>query len=573
VTACSDGSACTVDLCDPVLGCTSTPISCDDNDACTTDSCDDVAGCQHEAVACNDGDLCTTDACDSATGCTYKPKNCDDGNLCTADGCDSQTGTCEHEARINEPCNDNDTCTDNDRCDAAGACLGYAVNPDDDNPCTIDACDGLVGITHEPVGVGGWCTDGDPSNGTEVCNTSGACVGLPLSESVVDRVGGQDPDVRERQLGVGRHPVAASEDGLAVAFYEVLKSGGARVAVATFSSLGEGRGLWRADASVLDLDPVVVGVPGGGFVVAYQDLLADGDGLDVALVRLNADGQQLSSVQVANDKILYGQHSPDLVWQGDRLWVAWEDDSALVSEGGRRICVRAFTGGLVPEGVEACDSAMGQNRGAVAWAATDDGPARAWRNEAAGAGSIELSWAGAIHPFPLDVLPPAAEMPAVTAIDATHVLLVYTDGYGDQKAAVVGDGGAVTGPWLINPAPEAARFEPSLAVTDDGVYLAWREPADDTQGWTANLDDTYFQKLTWDGVSLMAAEAPWPLPHNSVYMVGDQRRSALLGVGVTASGALWSAWDDLREEQAGPEHGDVRVSLMPTPVVRPGLAM
>ena len=552
VTVCTDGSACTVDLCDPVLGCTSTPISCDDNDACTTDSCDDVAGCQYQAVNCSDGDLCTIDACDSATGCSYTPKDCNDANVCTSDACDSQTGNCQYQALVNDPCNDNDLCTTGDRCDAVGSCGGDAVDTDDANPCTADSCDSMSGITHAPVDPWTACSDGDPSNGSEVCDANAVCVSLPQSTPVVEL----DPDVDERQLGEGRHPVAASESGLATAFYEVLSTGAGRVGVATFSPLGEGLGVWRDDTSILEPDPVVAALPSGGFVVAYHDLFVDGDGLGVVLVRLDANGQQVGSATIANQTTDFGQHSPDLIWQGDRLWVAWEDDSVLATIG-RRVCQRPFSATLVAMSKEDCDGAIGETQGRVSWSPALGNPARAWRSESGGAGSIEVSWNNTLWSLPLTGLPPSTEVPTMAALDATHLLVVHTVGMGDQALTILEQGGAMIGPTVINPFPAGARFEPSLAVTDDGVFLAWREDAG------LDLEDTFFQKLTWDGAALTEGDT-WALPHDAVYVVGDQRRPALSGV----PGALWAAWNDLQQGYL-PKHGDVRVSFMPTPIDRP----
>lgn len=79
------------------------------------------------------------------------------------------------------------------------------------------------------------------------------------------------------------------------------------------------------------------------------------------------------------------------------------------------------------------------------------------------------------------------------------------------------------------------------------------------------------QRLTWDGATLTLQET-WTLPHDGVFMLGDQRWPSLASTPLTTSGALWSAWNDLSEGQAGPEHGDVRVSLMPTPIERAELA-
>jgi hypothetical protein len=111
----------------------------------------------------------------------------------TSDACDSQTGSCQHQPLVDDPCSDNDLCTDDDRCDAVGACSGDGVDPNDANPCTAASCDSATGIAHEPVDPWTPCSDGDPSNGTEMCDASAVCVSLPQSESVV----GVSPDVDE----------------------------------------------------------------------------------------------------------------------------------------------------------------------------------------------------------------------------------------------------------------------------------------------------------------------------------------------------------------------------------------
>ncbi len=95
---CDDGVACTLDACDPALGCA--PVAddtlCDDATACTQDTCDAQAGCQHADLGtCDDGDACA-DACVSGYGCVYGAAPCDDGDACTlADRCEGAgcTGT------------------------------------------------------------------------------------------------------------------------------------------------------------------------------------------------------------------------------------------------------------------------------------------------------------------------------------------------------------------------------------------------------------------------------------------------------------------------------------------------
>src|SRR5581483_9783545 len=173
---CDDGNPCTDDVCDPVLGCVSTPNTsdCDDGDPCTAnDVCTDGT-CVGSGDACDDGDSCTEDTCDPVAGCSHAPLDgdpCDDGDACTAD----------------------DTCV-------AGVCTGGdAVDCDDGNSCTRDFCVPSFGCRHivddEVCEPGDLCTDADCDDGdpctADVCDpaqgcghTSIACESAPVTATV-----------------------------------------------------------------------------------------------------------------------------------------------------------------------------------------------------------------------------------------------------------------------------------------------------------------------------------------------------------------------------------------------------
>ena len=82
---CSDGNACTEDLCtagtcsnSPIAGCCNSDADCDDNDSNTVDTCTNN-GCTHQAVGpctsntqCFDGNPCTDDVC-SEGNCSFPP--------------------------------------------------------------------------------------------------------------------------------------------------------------------------------------------------------------------------------------------------------------------------------------------------------------------------------------------------------------------------------------------------------------------------------------------------------------------------------------------------------------------
>jgi carbohydrate binding protein with CBM4/9 domain len=110
--SCSDGNACTADVCDVAKGtCSWTPTTdacASDGDDCTLDQCQ-AGQCMHtfDSTACD----CATDA------------HCNDDNVCTTDHCNA--GTCENTANT-ATCNDNDPCTPVDVC-GAGVCGGTNV--------------------------------------------------------------------------------------------------------------------------------------------------------------------------------------------------------------------------------------------------------------------------------------------------------------------------------------------------------------------------------------------------------------------------------------------------------------
>ncbi len=196
-SVCDDENPCTADQCQPATGeCTFTPIPealCDDNNACTQqDACQNGVCLGGSATPCDDNNPCTEDACLPATGCVHVSvyKGCDDGiactvgdtcqdgvctggpaiscsdgNPCTADQCTPETGECEHTP-VNWSCDDGNLCSTGDTCQG-GFCIGTLVDCDDNNPCTVDACQANVGCVHTPVALG--CDDSNPCTIGDIC--------------------------------------------------------------------------------------------------------------------------------------------------------------------------------------------------------------------------------------------------------------------------------------------------------------------------------------------------------------------------------------------------------------------
>ncbi len=184
--SCDDGDACTQSTtCDALGACGSgSPVTCDDSNVCTGDSCDSASGCVFTdsamGTSCADGNLCNGDeTCDGAGTCASGTAlDCDDMNPCTADACDP-TGGCTHTpVAMGVGCDDGNACTTATTCDGAGTCgSGSAVVCDDMNPCTADMCDPALGCANTAIPSGTSCDDGDACTSGTTCDGSGACGG------------------------------------------------------------------------------------------------------------------------------------------------------------------------------------------------------------------------------------------------------------------------------------------------------------------------------------------------------------------------------------------------------------
>ncbi|GIV32501.1 MAG: hypothetical protein KatS3mg031_0036 [Chitinophagales bacterium] len=167
---CDDGNPCTLDFCDNQGNCVFALLNCDDDNACTVDGCLD-GECFHQPVVCDpDADLCTIEICDSLLGCISVPRDCDDGNACTADNC--MDNNCIHPP-VN--CDDQNACT-LDACDSLLGCVYTPVNCDDQNACTVDACDPLLGCVYTPVN----CDDQNACT-LDACDSLLGCVYTPVN--------------------------------------------------------------------------------------------------------------------------------------------------------------------------------------------------------------------------------------------------------------------------------------------------------------------------------------------------------------------------------------------------------
>ena len=233
---CNDNNGCTSDTCNPAVGCVNKAqngLQCDDGNACSVgDKCDIAGQCISGANTCacdNDGDCAKKDDgnfcngslyCDKTTAlsqCKIKLSSvvvCDTAtdNACKKTSCDPSNGKCAPQLQPDGlPCPaDDSVCTTDDGC-KGGACVpGKALNCDDKNACTDDACDAKTGCSHaQKTGPcdadGDACTVDDsckagkceagakkPCNDTEACTadscdaTTGNCEFKPLQQLCSD---------------------------------------------------------------------------------------------------------------------------------------------------------------------------------------------------------------------------------------------------------------------------------------------------------------------------------------------------------------------------------------------------
>ncbi len=222
----------------PVDAFQSTDTLCtDDGNGCTDDTCDGAGRCAHpdNAASCDDGlfcngtEVCRTGACsvhrgdpcaagpECARSCNEAADSCfanggivcsDDENPCTIDQCDG-SGRCVHPAG-----NGGTICRPTvGECDLPEACTGTnatcpidarksagTVCTEDGTPCTADACDGTTNTCHHPAGnAGATCR---PAAGA--CDLSERCTGTDpacpgdLKSTAICRVAADDCDATER---------------------------------------------------------------------------------------------------------------------------------------------------------------------------------------------------------------------------------------------------------------------------------------------------------------------------------------------------------------------------------------
>jgi outer membrane protein assembly factor BamB len=181
---CDDSDRCTEnDICQLGTCVGGAPVQCVKPTCAGSVSCVSAEGCVAVwlpvGAVCDDGDACTvSEACNADHLCAQiNPTEIDDNNPCTVDACDPTTGEVTHTLRAGV-CDDGDACTFGDVCDSLGACAGTTMAcPNDGNPCTEDVCSaGVCGVAQTN---GTEVRDADLCDGIETCVSGQVTAGIP----------------------------------------------------------------------------------------------------------------------------------------------------------------------------------------------------------------------------------------------------------------------------------------------------------------------------------------------------------------------------------------------------------
>ncbi len=111
----------------------------------------------------------------------------DDANPCSDDACVANLPVHTPRAAGSNCDTNDDVCDGAARCDAVGACRTEpAPVLDDLNPCTVDACDAKLGVSHTAAPNGTACSDGNGCTLIDACQAGVCASGAPKTCLAVD---------------------------------------------------------------------------------------------------------------------------------------------------------------------------------------------------------------------------------------------------------------------------------------------------------------------------------------------------------------------------------------------------
>ena len=411
-------------------------------------------------------------------------------------------------------------------------------------PTTAVCGDGFVTGTEQ-------CDDNNTANG-DACSST--CVVTPLL--VTPRTASTTAlPLPGRELGFGRHPMAAGCNTFGLAFLDQSTLPGV-LKLAQFSNLGSAKAVVSFGSGNVDSpSPSLAALPDDTFVAAWTDL--DSDELGVALRRITPSAMTQPAAGVANMVQDFSQRDPEVVFSGNQVIVAWVDDTDPFN--GPDIRYRTFAPDLTPTSGDLTLAATNAVEGDVALAALGSSWAAAWRSGLNGNETIEVQTDASVHwtigPFPAGA---PQDRPALAFIDATHLAVAYTQGPSLTESAThlygalidVAHPGQVTTAFAIAPTVTpysstvtVSQGEPALVSVANKLLVSWRSSLINGD---VRADELWTRAITWSagsGGALVAnvSAAELPMLSTEALRAGDQSEPALLSVNL---GRVVSAWQD-----------------------------
>lgn len=455
----------------------------------------------------------------------------------------------------------------------------------EDGPLAQDSGpDGPVG---PPVCGDGWrdplteeCDDGTGSTPPDSCSVDCRVQELPVLLPSTTKA--------KRQLGLGRHPIAAGDAGFAVAYVNYVTFP-VTVALRAFGPKGEPLGseliLDSGLTAHASADPVVAALPNGKYAVVWMDVNGpgDGSGWGIALSIVDPLAGSVGPRIRVNGTTQDNQHSPDVVWTGTELVVAWEDQSKfLMTKSDLRL--RRFDGAGKPIAQEQLLAGTADQELRLCLAKRQGGGwAAAWRTADLSGDFTRVAIEGkqwAVGPVSWA---PDGEAPVLIELDATHLLVVFLDGglgLGTSRlrgAVIDTTQSTAPAPFAIDPLepayaadPSLDQEQPSIARAGDRLYLAWRSG---TITGTPEVEELWLKEIGWQasggGMTIDLSHSEIALPRWPEHRKGEQSWPGLAGAPLWPEGALATTWTDWGTTfGTGEGQPDVIVEFIPTPVLR-----
>jgi len=366
------------------------------------------------------------------------------------------------------------------------------------------------------------------------------------------------PSLPGRNLGAGRHPLAAGCNANAVVFAESTNDSAA-LYLSTFNSSGQAMSSVRvAEPHVSSPDPGVAALPGDDFVVAWTDF--DDDELGI-LLRKVVGGVVQGKPVLANEDPAFSQSASDIVFDGTHLVVAWTDSHDPVN--GPDLHYRLFTPELQPLTGDQVLAATATVEDNVVLAGRNGHWAAAWRAGSQGMETIEVQ-SGSSH-WTVGPFSPGAtdNRPDLIFLDETHLAVAFTMGT-DPGATGVANVARVhaaildpatpglTASFAIPPAQDpysSARAieqtQPSLVLRPSEIVVSWHSGAapGDAKGEELWLRHVPYSVASDGAITLDPSHVEVPLVRTAAQRVGDQSAFRMIATSALGGGLI-AAWQD-----------------------------